>query len=90
VPFVSSDPNAWMRPYFGAVASNEGFADLAIPLRFTALIGRHRPRSPHEGREAPRDPDLASRQATLGALRAEWETVARCMLPACSGDYLSP
>jgi hypothetical protein len=32
VPFVSSDPDAWMRPYYEAVASQEGFALLPIPI----------------------------------------------------------
>ena len=37
MPFVSSDPNAWMRPYLEAIASREGFAHLAMPLQFAAL-----------------------------------------------------
>jgi hypothetical protein len=35
VPFVSSDPDAWMRPYYEAVASREGFA--LLPSRSNSL-----------------------------------------------------
>jgi hypothetical protein len=38
VPFVSSDPDAWMRPYYEAVASLDGFALLPIPIQFAALV----------------------------------------------------
>jgi hypothetical protein len=38
VPFVSSDPDAWMRPYYEAVASQEGFLLLAIPMQFATLV----------------------------------------------------
>ena len=38
VSFISSDPLAWMGPYYEAVASREGFAQLAIPIQFAALV----------------------------------------------------
>ena len=36
--FVSSDLNAWMRPYYEAAAAREGFALLPIPTQFAALL----------------------------------------------------
>ena len=38
MPFISSNPDAWMRPYYEAVAAREGFAQLAIPIQFAALV----------------------------------------------------
>jgi hypothetical protein len=38
VPFVSSDPDAWMRPYYEVIALQEGFALLPIPIQFAALV----------------------------------------------------
>jgi hypothetical protein len=38
VPFISSNPDAWMRPYYEAVAAREGFSLLPIPLQFGVLI----------------------------------------------------
>ena len=36
--FISSDPHAWVRPYYEALAGREGFAQLAIPIQFAALV----------------------------------------------------
>ena len=38
MPFVSSDPDAWMRPDDEAVASRDGFALLPIPIQFATLV----------------------------------------------------
>jgi hypothetical protein len=38
VPFVSSDPDAWMRPYYEAIASREGFALLSTPVQFATQV----------------------------------------------------
>jgi hypothetical protein len=38
IPFVSSDTHAWIRPYYEAVASRDGFAQLPIPIQFAALV----------------------------------------------------
>ena len=38
MPFVSSDPDAWMRPYYEAIASREGFGRLSIPIQFATLV----------------------------------------------------
>jgi hypothetical protein len=37
-PFVSSGPNAWMRPYYEEVASREGFARLAPSHQFALFL----------------------------------------------------
>jgi hypothetical protein len=39
MPFISSDPHAWMRPYDEAVASREGFSQLAPSRQFELLVG---------------------------------------------------
>ena len=38
MPFISSNSDAWMRPYYEAVAAREGFALLSIPIQFAALV----------------------------------------------------
>ena len=38
MPFVSSDPHAWMRPCYEAVAAREGFAHLAPSHQFDLLV----------------------------------------------------
>jgi hypothetical protein len=37
-PFVSSDPGAWMRPYYSDLSRRPGFANLAPALKFRALM----------------------------------------------------
>jgi hypothetical protein len=36
--FISSNPQAWMRPYYEAVASREGFNHLAPSHQFDLLV----------------------------------------------------
>jgi hypothetical protein len=38
VPFISSDPHAWIRPYHEAVASREGFSHLAPSDQFELFV----------------------------------------------------
>jgi hypothetical protein len=41
VRFVSSDPSAWMRPYYEEVASREGFARSSLAsVRAVPLVNR--------------------------------------------------
>jgi hypothetical protein len=34
---LSSDPHAWLRPYYAALAATPAFPQLALPLQFQAL-----------------------------------------------------
>ena len=64
VPFVSSDPHAWMRPYYERMASQEGFAMLAIPIQFAALvnlIAQDHPAKAAKLREIRRSPHATRR-----------------------------
>jgi hypothetical protein len=38
MPFISSDPHAWLRPYFAALVNRGGFGLLAPALQFQALV----------------------------------------------------
>ena len=68
VPFVSSDPDAWMRPYFEAVASREGFALLPIPIQFAALVDAIAQDHPSKAVKLREIDDLPSQRAILGSL----------------------
>lgn len=39
-PFISSDPGAWMRPYYVEIAQQRGFALLSPSYRFELLVAR--------------------------------------------------
>ena len=38
MPFISSDPHAWMRTYYEAVAAREGFSHLALSHQFELFV----------------------------------------------------
>ena len=68
VPFVSSDPDAWMRPYYDAIASREGFALLPIPIQFAALVDAIAHDHPSKAAKLGEIDDLPSQRAILGSL----------------------
>jgi hypothetical protein len=68
VPFVSSDPDAWMRPYYEAVASREGFAHVAIPVQFAALVNAIAQDHPSKAAKLREIDDLPWQRAILGSL----------------------
>jgi hypothetical protein len=68
VPFVSSDPDAWMRPYYEAVASQEGFALLPIPIQFATLVNAIVHDHPSRAAKLREIDDLPSQRAILGSL----------------------
>ena len=68
MPFVSSDPDAWMRPYYEAVASQEGFALLPIPIQFAALVDAIAQDHPSRAAKLREFDDLPSQRAILGSL----------------------
>jgi hypothetical protein len=67
VPFVSSDPDAWMRPYYEAIASREGFAHLAIPTQFATLVNAIAQDHPAWAAKLRDIDDLPSQRAILGS-----------------------
>jgi hypothetical protein len=64
VPFVSSDPDAWMRPYYEAVSSREGFALLPIPIQFDTLVDA----IPSKAAKPRETDDFRWQRAILGSL----------------------
>jgi hypothetical protein len=65
--FVSSNPQEWMRPYYEAVAS-QGFAHLAIPLKFAAFVEAIAADYPTKAAKLREILDLPSQQALLGSM----------------------
>jgi hypothetical protein len=63
---LSSDPLAWMRPYFDAVAAREGFAHLSPSHRFAALVDAIAQDHPAKSAEL-RDWEPAMQRAALQA-----------------------
>ena len=68
VPFVSSDPDAWMRPYYEVIALQEGFALLPIPVQFAALVKAIAQDHPSKAAKLREIDDLPSQRAILGSL----------------------
>jgi hypothetical protein len=64
MPFVSSDPHAWMRPYYEAVAAREGFSHLA-PSHQSALLVEAIERDYPTKAPALRDFGAVAQRATL-------------------------
>ena len=67
MPFVSSDRDAWMRPYYEA-ASGEGFALLPIPIQFATLVDAIAQDHPLKAAKLREIDDPAWRRAILGSL----------------------
>jgi hypothetical protein len=67
VPFVSSDPDAWMRPYCEVVASRDRFALLPIPIQFVALIDAIAVDHPAKAAKVCEIDDLPCQRALLGS-----------------------
>ena len=66
-PFVSSDPAAWMRPYYAELSRRPGFANLAPALKFLALVDAIA--QDHPGRAAEmRGSNTTTQSAILGWL----------------------
>ena len=57
-----------MRPYYEAVASQEGFADLAIPIQFATLVDAVAQDHPSKAAKLREFDDLPSQRAILGSL----------------------
>jgi hypothetical protein len=68
VPFVSSDPDAWMPPYFQAVASREGLALLLIPIRFAVVVNAIAQDHPRKAATLREINDVPWQRAILGSL----------------------
>jgi hypothetical protein len=66
-PFVSSDPGAWMRPYYAEIAQRPGFSQLAPAHRFTALLEAIGADHPARAAEL-RDANATTQAAVLGWL----------------------
>jgi hypothetical protein len=68
VPFVSSDPDAWMRPYYEVIALQEGFALLPIPIQFAALVDAIAQDHPAKAAKLRDIDDLPWQRAIMGSL----------------------
>ena len=68
MPFVSSDPGAWLRPFYDALAAAEGFSDLPIPLQFSTLVALVTLKYPAEAAKFQQIDDLPSQRAVLRSL----------------------
>jgi hypothetical protein len=68
VPFVSSGPWAWIRPYYEAVAAGEGVALLSIPIQFAALVDAIAVDYPTRAATLRQIADLPSQRAFLLSL----------------------
>lgn len=64
--FISSDPLAWMRPYYEAVACREGFTRFAPSIQFDALVAALTEDYPSEAAQL-RDWDAEMQRAALQA-----------------------
>ena len=84
---LTSDPHAWLRPYYVALKANGGLQKLAIPLRFETLCcaveGEHPSRA-----AAMRDWSAAAKDGThpnvimpIVGQRVEWDPRTRVKLP---------
>jgi hypothetical protein len=68
-PFISSDPGAWMRPYYAEIAQQRGFALLSLSLRFALLVARVAEDHPAEASKVRmRGHSPAAQEAILGWL----------------------
>ena len=63
--FISSDPHAWMRPYYEAVAARESFSHLAQSHQFELLVEAIARDYPAKA-ALMREWNAASQRATLG------------------------
>ena len=68
MPFISSNPDAWMRLYYEAVAAREGFALLSIPIQFATLVDAIAVDYPTKAATLRLIADLPSQRAFLGSL----------------------
>jgi hypothetical protein len=68
VPFVSSDPDPWMRPHYETVASREGFAVLPIPIPFATRVNAIAQEHPSKAAKLREIDDLPWQRAILGSL----------------------
>ena len=66
-PFVSSDPGAWIRPYYAAIAQRPGFFQLAPAHQFAALLDAIAADYPTRAAEL-RDSTTTTQSAILGWL----------------------
>ena len=66
-PFVSSNPGAWMRPYYVQLSRRPGFANLAPALKFRALVDAIAQDQPGRAAEM-RDSNVTTQSAILGWL----------------------
>jgi hypothetical protein len=64
----SSDRDAWMRPYYEAVASGEGFALLPIPIQFATLVDAIAQDHPLKAAKLREIDDPGWQRAILGSL----------------------
>jgi hypothetical protein len=68
-PFISSDPGAWMRPYYAEIAEQRGFEFLSLSLRFALLVARVAQDHPAEAvKVRKRGHSPAAQEAILGWL----------------------
>ena len=74
MPFISSDPLAWMRPYYEAVAAREGFAHLVPSHQFAVLVEAIAQDHPAKAAQM-REWNAATQRATLACSRT-WSTAA--------------
>ena len=64
---ISSDPHAWLRPYYARIAEQAGFTDLAVTHQFARLVEAVAEDLPKPA-GLPRECNDATHRATLGHL----------------------